>query len=84
MADSTSKVEIHTVGAVASITSFVTWILARFVFHGEVPPEVIGMIFLAVPYGLSVGAGYVARRRRLRTARDAAYIRSLKVPRQLP
>ncbi|MEU9048392.1 hypothetical protein AB0D63_43390 [Kitasatospora sp. NPDC048343] len=73
-----SAADVHAAGATASIVSFVTWILGRYLFHGSVPAEVIGILFLTAPYALGVGAAWVARRRRLRDARDAAYLASLK------
>lgn len=79
---------LHAAGAAASIVSFITWTLQRFVFAGsEVPPEVAGLVFLTVPYALGAAGAWLARRRRIRDARDAAYLRSLKavqVPRQDP
>jgi hypothetical protein len=80
----TRSSDIHAAGAAASIVSFLTWILGHYVFHSAaVPPEVTGILVLTVPYVLSVGASYAVRRGRLRAARDAAYLASLK-PVQAP
>lgn len=75
-----STADVHAAGVVASIVSFVTWVLGRYVFRGQVPPEVTGIILLTIPYGLAMLGAYAVRRRMLRAARDAAYIRSLGGP----
>lgn len=73
-----AKTDIRTAGAVASVASFVTWLLGRYIFSGEVPPEVTGFVMLTVPYLLATLSAHAVRRRQLRAAQDAAYIRSLK------
>jgi len=78
--DTGSTADIHTAGVVSTIVSFTTWVLGRYVFHGSVPPEVTGIILLTIPYALALAGARVVRKRQLRAAKDAAYIRSLGAP----
>jgi hypothetical protein len=73
-----AKTDIRTAGAVASVVSFVTWLLGRYIFDGSVPPEVTGIVLLTVPYLLAMLSAHAVRRRQVRAAETAAYIRSLK------
>lgn len=53
------------IGFVGASTSFATWLANRFVFGGDAPPEVLGMIQWGVPLGLTALAAEI----RWRTAR---------------
>lgn len=53
------------IGFVGSTTGFVAWLVNRFVFRGDVPPEALGVIQWGVPLGLAAAAAEV----RWRTAR---------------
>jgi hypothetical protein len=79
-----SKSDIHATGATASLLSFITWLLGRFVFHGSVPPEVTGAILLVLPLGISLVTGYAVRHRLMADARTAAHIMSLTEPATTP
>lgn len=61
----TTRADAQWIGFVGATTAFATWSLNRFVFRGDVPVEVLGMIQWGVPLGLSALAAEV----RWRTAR---------------
>lgn len=46
----------------AAVSGFVVWILGAYVFRGEVPVEVAGLVLVLVPGVLSYVAGYMTRR----------------------
>lgn len=62
-----TRVDVQWVGFIASSTTLVTSLLSRFVFRGEVPLEVAGIIQYVVPLGLTAAAAElrwrIARRR---------------------
>lgn len=60
-----TRVDVQWVGFVASSTAFATFAVNRFVFRGDLPAEVVGMIQAGVPLGL----GWLAGEVRWRTAR---------------
>jgi hypothetical protein len=61
----TTRADAQWIGFVGATTAFVTWTLSRWVFRGDVPVEVLGVIQYGVPLGLSALAAEV----RWRTAR---------------
>jgi len=75
-----SKSDIHATGATASVMSFITWLLGRWVFHGAVPPEVTGIILLVLPFTISLVTGYAVRHKLMADAKTAAHILSLAQP----
>jgi hypothetical protein len=60
-----TRADAQWVGFVGSTTGAITWAAGRFLFRGEVPPEVFGVIQWGVPLGLAALAAEV----RWRTAR---------------
>lgn len=60
-----TRADAQWIGFVGATTAFATWLGNRFVFAGDVPPEVLGMIQWGVPLGLSALAAEI----RWRTAR---------------
>jgi len=60
-----TRADAQWIGFVGSSTAFATWLANRFVFRGEVPPEVLGVIQYGVPLTLSAAAAEL----RWRTAR---------------
>lgn len=51
-----------TVAAIAAaVTTFVLWLLATYVFGGDVPAPVAGLIAVVVPGGVTFAAGYRAK-----------------------
>lgn len=61
----TTRADAQWIGFVGASTGFAAWLTNRFVFKGDVPPEVLGMIQWGVPLGLSALAAEI----RWRTAR---------------
>lgn len=57
--------DVQWVGFVVSGVGVATWALNRFVFQGEIPAEVAGL----VQYGVPLGLGWLAGEVRWRTAR---------------
>jgi hypothetical protein len=51
-----------------STTGVVTWVVARYAFHGMIPPEVYGFVQLAVPAALGWAASCLMRCRQRRAA----------------
>ena len=47
--------------AAATFTSFVLWLLAQYVFPGDVPAPVVGIVTLLVTGAATFAAGYMAR-----------------------
>lgn len=47
---------------VAAVTTFVLWVLNEYVFSGDVPAPVAGLVALIVPAALTFAAGYITRR----------------------
>lgn len=60
-----TRADAQWIGFVGASTGVGVWVAGRFVFRGEVPPEVLGMIQWGVPMGLAALAAEV----RWRTAR---------------
>jgi hypothetical protein len=48
-------------GSAATILPFVLWLLATYLFHGDVPLPVQGVVGLAVTGACTFAAGYTAR-----------------------
>lgn len=55
----------------SSFTSFVTWAVAHYMFRGQIPPEVFGLIQLGVPAALGWAGACMAHRRAMRAAEAA-------------
>lgn len=51
-----------------STTGVVTWAVARYAFHGMIPPEVYGFVQLGVPAALGWAASCFTRWRQRRAA----------------
>lgn len=60
-----TRADAQWIGFVGATTAFATWLANRTVFHGAVPPEVVGVIQYGVPLGVSA----LAAELRWRTAR---------------
>ncbi|MGW2795195.1 hypothetical protein ACWC9H_35460 [Streptomyces sp. NPDC001251] len=60
-----TRTDVQWPSFVAATTATATWAMNRFVFHGELPPEVAGV----VQYGVPLGLGWLAGEIRWRTAR---------------
>ena len=45
----------------ATVTAFVLWLLAEYVFPGDVPAPVVGVVTLLVTGAATFTAGYLAR-----------------------
>lgn len=54
-----TKVTAATIASAA--TTFVLWLLAKYVFGADVPDAVAGLVALLVPAAVTFGAGYAAR-----------------------
>jgi len=59
------RADAQWIGFVGATTGFTAWLANRFLFRGEVPVEVLGMIQWGIPLGLSALAAEI----RWRTAR---------------
>ena len=61
----TIRPEANAAGGSAATLTLVYWLASRFLFHGQVPAEVSGFIYMGLPWiGAYVGA-VVSRRRRV-------------------
>lgn len=60
-----TRADAQWIGFVGASTGFAAWLVNRFIFKGDVPPEVLGAIQWGVPLGLSALAAEI----RWRTAR---------------
>lgn len=60
-----TRADAQWIGFVGATTSFATWLANRYIFDGNVPPEVLGVLQWGVPLGLAATAAEV----RWRTAR---------------
>lgn len=60
-----ARADAQWIGFVGASTGFTAWLANRFLFRGEVPVEVLGMIQWGIPLGLSAVAAEI----RWRTAR---------------
>lgn len=60
-----TRADAQWIGFVGSSTAFATWLANRYVFSGDVPPEVLGLIQYGVPLGMTALAAEI----RWRTAR---------------
>lgn len=60
-----TRADAQWIGFVAASTAFATWAANRWIFGGDVPAEVVGVIQYGVPLGLSA----LAAELRWRTAR---------------
>lgn len=67
-----TRTDVQWPSFVAATTATGTWALNRFVFHGDLPTEVAGV----VQYGVPLALGWLAAEVRWRTARR----RSAAVP----
>jgi hypothetical protein len=67
-----TRADAQWIGFVGSSSAFVIWGLNRFVFQGQVPPEVTGLVQYLVPLGLSALAAEVRWRTARRRAADPA------------
>lgn len=47
----------------SATTSFVTWAVGHYGFHGSIPPEVFGFMQLVVPAGMGWAGAWITRRR---------------------
>lgn len=49
-------------GAGAAVGAFLVWLLATYVFHGDVPGPVVGVVYLVGPGALAAVSAWVAGR----------------------
>lgn len=55
------EVKVTAATVAAALTTFVLWLLAKYVFGADVPDAVAGVVALAVPGAVTFLAGYLAR-----------------------
>jgi uncharacterized membrane protein YfcA len=71
-----TKVTAATIAAAA--TTFALWLLSTYVFAGDVPAPVAGLVAVAVPGAVTFAAGYSARHTHRPGATHPARRRALK------
>lgn len=64
----------------SATTGVATWAVARYAFHGQIPPEVYGFVQLAVPALLGWGASWIAQRRQECRTRRLEALQALPGP----